>query len=113
MGVVFNGTPVTDKMKALRLIQAGKNVEIMSWTGGDVLFYFNADTKDVVYPNDITYTYMVDGKPNTALELIKTAKSKGFGGNDTNRAAQFLNDKGCKVKNNPHPTKKFIGLESH
>ena len=112
MGIVYDGNPITDKVKALRLISAGKKFDIMSWSGGDILFYFNIDTKDIVYPNDITYTYMIDGKPTTALELIKVAKSKGFGGNDTNRAAKHLVDKGFKVKNNPKPTKKFTGLKS-
>ena len=110
MGIVYNGTPITDKVRALKLIVAGKKFELMSWSGGDVLFYFNVDTKDIVYPNDITYTYMIDGKPATALELIKEAKSKGFGGNDTNRASQYLMSKGLAVKNNPNPTRKFTGL---
>jgi hypothetical protein len=112
MGIIYNGNPVTDKIKVLKLILAGKNFEIMSWSGGDILFYFNIDNKDIVYPNDITYTYMIDSKPATALELIKNAKSKGFGGNDTNRAAQYLMGKGIRVKNNPNPTQKFTGVKS-
>lgn len=113
MGVIYNGSPITDKIKALRLIMAGKKCEIMSWAGGDVLFYFNIDSKDVVYPNDVRYTYAIDGKPSTALDVIKAARSKGFGGNDTMLAAQYLADRGSKVKNNPNPTDKFIGLRSH
>lgn len=107
MGIVHNGDPVTDKVKVLMLIAAGKRFEIMSWPGGDVLFYFNIETKDIVYPNDITYSYMIDGKPTTALELVKEAKSKGFGGNDTNRASRYLEDRGIRVENNPSPTPKF------
>jgi len=113
MGVIYNGSPITDKIKVFKLITSGKKIEIMSWNGGDVLFYFNPETNDVVYANDITYTYMVDGKSSTALELIKEARSKGFIGNDTRRAAQHLTAKGFNVKNNPNPTAKFKGLRSH
>jgi len=112
MGVVFNESPCTDKVKALRLIQVRRDIEIISWPGGDVLFYYNPDTKDVVYPNDIMYAYTVDGEPSTALEVIRAARSKGFNGNDTNGASRFLVDMGVRVKNNPLPTKKFTGLRS-
>ena len=107
MGIIYNGTPITDKVRVLKLIAAGKKLEFMSWSGGDILLYFNSDTKDIVYPNDITYTYMIEGKPATALELIKEAKTKGFSGNDTNRASHYLMGKGISVKNNPSPSKKF------
>ena len=113
MGVVHNGEPVTTKAKVLTLIKTSQNLEIMSWSGGNVLFYFDTDTGDVVYPHDITYAYLIDEDPTTALELIKKAKSNGFKGNDTSRAAAFMRTKGSKVKNNPNPTPKFTGLKSH
>lgn len=113
MGIVYKGNPVTNKVKAIKLIKLGGPIEIMSWSGGEILFYFDPTTNDVVYANDVTYIYMIDDEPTTALELIKKAKSKGFGGNDTNRAAMYLNGIGHKVKNNPNPTHKFTDLRSH
>ena len=112
MGIIHKGNPVTNKEKAIKLIKLGGPIEIMSWSGGDVLFYFDPITNDVVYANDIMYTYMIDNVPTTALELIKTARSRGFGGNDTARATQCLIGIGLKVKNNPNPTPKFTGLKS-
>ncbi len=113
MGVVHNGSPVTGLTKVLKLIKAVRPLDIMDWSGGEILFYFDPNNGDVVYPHDITYSYLINNKPATALELIKMARTKGFKGNDTNRAAAHMSTKGFSIRKNPKPTPKFTGLKSH
>ncbi len=118
MGVSYNDDPVSDLKIVVRILKREKrNVEILTWPNGKVLFYYNPSTNDIVYPNDLVYTYLVGGKPTTPLELIQLAKTKGYvlGERthlDTRGAAKFIKACNISITKNPNPTKKFTGQEN-
>lgn len=104
MGVMLDSGVVSDPVRAAALLQDGRG-EIASWPGGEVLFYFDTQNRNVVYNNDVEYKYLVDGDKHTAFELIKKARRlHGFRGSDTRGAAQVLLANGHRVGENPQPT---------
>ena len=107
MGVEYNGELCTDISAVIKVLHSNKKAKIVSWNNGKVLFYFNNETKEIVYPHDMRYTYLLSNKPVTALELVVAARNSGFVGNTTTDASTYLKTKGFNITINPNPSDKF------
>jgi len=105
-GAIYNGRLVTNVLEVVNLMKNGFNVELLRQPGRDALFYIDGRNNDVVYKTDVVFSYMVDGIPRTALDVIKLARATGFSGNDTRRESRALMDHGYIVKVNENPTLK-------
>lgn len=105
MAIEKDGRIITDMFEAWPHIKSGKFIPL-TWSGKDPLFYYNVGTGQVVLPNDIMCTYLLDGQPATAVDLLRASRPYGFVGIDTQGAAVSLTDNGHVVSVNPQPSEK-------
>lgn len=105
MAIEKDGRIITDMFEAWPHIKSGNFIPL-TWSGKNPLFYYNTSTRQVVLPNDIMYTYLLDGRPVTAVELLRASRPYGFVGIDTQGAAASLTDNGHVVSVNPQPSEK-------